>query len=410
MVRTFKYLFFLGIFIQIFFSSCREKDYESTIKKTFIKFWGTSNIDEAKDVFLSNDEDYIISGAIYNYNLEKDLDYGEDVFITKLSQSAVKKWTFTFSDTLDQIATAVTQTKFNQVFAAVTTNKIKKGLNYKQIEVIKIAEDGTLIDSLTYNFDFSLYPTDILYQSDSSIFILGYKSQNNSFDLIPPYDIFLYKINLNLDSIWFRTYGGSNNDIANKMINGPNHNIRIVGSTSSFSSFEQAQSNILVIETDSNGLLVDKITLGNLQNNYGYAICNSETNRVVVAGAMDLNNSKVLMAYKVELYSHKLIWGINFGQKNDYIANTIVNDNENFFIAGSIYFVDNSNSDFMFLKLNQDGDTLWTKTYGAEGNEQALSAILSPLGGYLVVGNSEFKTNQMITTIKLSPDGKLEKY
>jgi len=77
MVRTFKYLFFLGIFIQIFFSSCREKDYESTIKKTFIKFWGTSNIDEAKDVFLSNDEDYIISGAIYNYNLEKDLDYGE---------------------------------------------------------------------------------------------------------------------------------------------------------------------------------------------------------------------------------------------------------------------------------------------------------------------------------------------
>jgi len=194
------------------------------------------------------------------------------------------------------------------------------------------------------------------------------------------------------------------------MINGPNNNIRIVGSTSSFPSFDQAQSNMLVVETDSNGLLVDKITLGNLQNNYGYAICNSETNSVVVAGAMDLNNSKVLMAYKVELYSHNLIWEKNFGKKNDYLATTIVNDNENFFIAGSIYFVDNSNSDFMFLKLDETGDTLWTKTYGAEGNEEALSAILSPLGGYLIVGNSEFKTNQMITVIKLSPDGKLEKY
>ena len=410
MTKALKYLFFLGIFVQISFYSCNEKDYESTIKKTFIKFLGTSDIDEAKDVFLSNDEDYIISGAIYNYNQETDLDYGEDVYITKLSQSAVKKWTFTFSDTLDQVATAVTQTKFNQVFAAVSTNKIKKGLNYNQIEVIKIAEDGTLIDSLTFDFNFSLYPSDILYQSDSSIFILGYKSQNNSFDLIPPYDVFLYKINLNLDSIWFRTYGGVDNDIANKMINGPNNNIRIVGSTSSFSSYGQAQSNMLIIETDSNGLLVDKITLGDLQNNYGYAICNSETNSVVVAGATDLNNSKVLMVYKVELFSHNLIWERKIGEKNDYIANTIVNDNENFFIAGSKYFVDNSNSDFMFLKLNQNGDTLWTKTYGAEGNEEALSAILSPLGGYLVVGNSEFKTNQMITALKLSPDGKLEKY
>lgn len=410
MIRIIKYLFFLGVFIQIFFSSCKEKDYNSTLKKTFIKFLGTSDMDNAKDVFLSNDEEYIISGSIHNYNSETNLNQGEDAFIVKLSQSAVIKWSYTFSDTLDQVATAVTQTKFNQVFATVATNKIKKGLNYKQLEVLKMAEDGTLIDSLTFNFDFSLYPTDILYQSDSSIFILGYKSQNNSFDLIPPYDIFLYKISLDLDSIWFRTYGGTNNDIANKMVNGPNNNIRIVGSTSSFSSFNQAQSNILVIETDSNGLLVDKITLGNLQNNYGYTICNSETNSVVVAGAMDLNSSKILVAYKVELYSHNLIWEKNFGEKNDYIATTIVNDNENFFIAGSVYLVDNSNSDFLFLKLNQNGDTLWTKTYGAEGNEEALSAILSPWRGYLIVGNSEFKTNQMITVIKLSPEGKLEKY
>ncbi len=391
------YIFFIFIILITTIYACKEKNYDIHLKQSFIKFFGTSDMDQAGDIFVTNDKAYLITGST------KHTETSDDIYIAKLSQNGNTQWEVSPKDTLPQVGLAITQTNSNEIFVAAQSQKIHLGVSYQQLEILKYSNSGILLDSTSYYFNFSLKPTDIMFNADSTLYILGNKQQNNYFELVPPFDIFLFKINLNMDSIWFRTYGGENNDIANQMIKSSTDRIDIIGSTSSFANYNQAQSNILIFETDSNGLLRDKITLGNLQNNYGQSLCKATDGAIILAAHTIENGKSILYSAKIQLYTHQKQWEKIFKKDYGIYPTIILNDNDNYFIAGKSQNVDNS--DFFLAKLNNRGDSLWFHTLGTEGNEQILSGVLSPEGGYTIIGTTEFKGNQMISTLKISSDG-----
>jgi len=80
----------------------------------------------------------------------------------------------------------------------------------------------------------------------------------------------------------------------------------------------------------------------------------------------------------------KTIGGLQDDQPN---AMKKTSDN-NYIIAGSTSSFGAGNSDVYLLKVDQNGDTIWTKTYGGSMGDQAHDVIQTSDGGYLVIGST----------------------
>ncbi len=71
---------------------------------------------------------------------------------------------------------------------------------------------------------------------------------------------------------------------------------------------------------------------------------------------------------------------------------TIINDG-NFILAGNTFSSDfdvNNHrglSDFWVIKISPNGDVLWKKTYGREGNETLEDIKQTPDDGFIMVGS-----------------------
>lgn len=64
-------------------------------------------------------------------------------------------------------------------------------------------------------------------------------------------------------------------------------------------------------------------------------------------------------------------------------------------------------SNFYVLKLDSYGDTIWTRTYGGSASDWAFSIALALDGGYVIVGNTySFGAGRLdIYVVKIDADG-----
>ncbi len=81
----------------------------------------------------------------------------------------------------------------------------------------------------------------------------------------------------------------------------------------------------------------------------------------------------------------KTIGGIN----DETIYSFTTSSDDNIIACGYAKSYGNSKGDFWIVKMNFDGDTIWSKTYGANERETAMSIIETNDGNYLIAGVSE---------------------
>ncbi len=84
-----------------------------------------------------------------------------------------------------------------------------------------------------------------------------------------------------------------------------------------------------------------------------------------------------------------VLWTKTYGGIDDDVPNAMIKTNDaNIIIAGSTRSYGAGSKDFYLLKINQNGDTLWTKTYGGISEESAYDVIQTSDGGFFIIGNS----------------------
>ena len=98
-----------------------------------------------------------------------------------------------------------------------------------------------------------------------------------------------------------------------------------------------------------------------------------------------------------------LIWGKTYGGKGDDGFQKIIKDGKNFIIAGDTLSYGKGGSDFWVVKVDEDGNEIWNKTYGSEEND-FLRSIIKTEDGYLLCGIVKEKS----CLIKIGKDGNVE--
>lgn len=195
--------------------------------------------------------------------------------------------------------------------------------------------------------------------------------------------IYLIKLNANGDTTWTKAFGGAFEQNGSKVIQTYDGGYIVVGNTNSYGI---GNIDIYVIKTDSVGDSLWTKTYGGSNIEYGLDIAKTHDSALVIVGttySIDTAGNVYLM--KINLQGDTL-WTKSYGGI-DYDGAGSINGTRDsgFIISGATHSFGLNNTDVYLIKINSIGDTLWTKTYGGTGTESGAVEETSD-SGYIFTG------------------------
>lgn len=281
--------------------------------------------------------------------------------------------------------------------------------------VFKINTEGALQWSKTYGGSADDRATKIINTNDGGFAVIGYTrstdgdvSQNNGF-----YDFWLLKLDASGNMQWEKTYGFSGNDQGQAVIQTTDGGYFLTG----FMDFDgrAAQQTDLnksgnrhgvgefwAIKTDNTGTEQWNQYYGGIDNDRAYDVIQTTDGGFIMVGNtesddFDITNSFGSYDYWVVKIdpSGNLVWQKNYGGSGIEIAYAITKTNDgNYLILGDTRSSDNQvtnpkgNADAWLIKINDNGDLLWQKSYGGSQFDTGRSIIEKPDGNLIIFGTS----------------------
>jgi len=203
----------------------------------------------------------------------------------------------------------------------------------------------------------------------------------SDYHYMQPCDLMLAKLNQFGDTIWVRFWGGSSNDYGYSVVQTADSCFIIAGTTQSFGL---GNSDGWVIKVNPYGDTIWTKTFGGNYNDYLYCIAPAGEDDYVVAGATSSfgNGSDDIWVLKINGDGDTL-WTKCFGQSGPEASFSIKKMTDGGFIVSGYTGSDGPPKSYI-LKLNENGDSIWTRSF--DNQSYAYSITESP-EGYLFVGD-----------------------
>lgn len=201
-------------------------------------------------------------------------------------------------------------------------------------------------------------------------------------------DVYLIKTDALGDTQWTKTYGGDSTDYGFAVRQTMDSGYIIVGGTQSFGA---GLEDVYLIKTDSLGNTQWTKTYGGNSTDYGRSVQQTSDNGYIIAGntysfGEDSFNSFNVYLLKTDENGDTL-WSKIFGGNNDDEGSSVQQTSDGGYIIGG--FTDSFGAgwyDVYLIKTNEDGDTIWTKTYGGSEEDHAYSVQETSNGEFIIAG------------------------
>lgn len=243
------------------------------------------------------------------------------------------------------------------------------------------------------------YSYEVKQTTDGGFIIVGSTSSFGP----DTFSVYLIKTDVNGDTLWTQTYGGSDWDEGYSVEQTNDGGYVVVGSTSSFGA---GSSDVYLIKTDALGNLLWEKTFGGIDADDGRCIKQTVDNGFIIIGYtrnFGVNNYGV---YLIKTNSNgDSLWTKAF--------NVMTNSSFGYSIQQTTdggYIITGYNSFFntlFLIKTDINGDILWTKTFGCSNGN---SVQQTNDGGYVILGSTEcsggiWTGNKNVYLIKTNANG-----
>ncbi len=201
-------------------------------------------------------------------------------------------------------------------------------------------------------------------------------------------DVYLVKTDQAGDTLWTRTFGGDNFDSGYSVRQTSDGGYIIVGSTHSFGA---PSDDVYTIRTDSEGITVWARGYGSSDNDFGRSIRETSDGGFVFVGNTDSFGSGSTDIYLVKVDSlGNPQWMKSYGDTGtDQGSDVEQTADGGYIVAGEIYRSGSGGREAYLVKTDADGDTLWTRTFGGSASDAGSSVRLTADGGYILSGYTE---------------------
>jgi hypothetical protein len=241
---------------------------------------------------------------------------------------------------------------------------------------------------------------------DGNLIIAGYNTTTSK-----GYDATLVLADpTNGDTIWSRRYGGSYSDAFYSVIKSNDAGIIATG----FSNRASAGSpSMVVVITDANGKLIKSKTYGGTYYSQGFCVQAAADSGYVVAGYIQKSSNNDRDIYLVRINdSGDTLWTRTIGAKssdaydtvNDAAYSIIPAPGGGYYLTGSLNGYNQNGGKVFLMKVSASGDSLWARTYGTG---IGYSLTITQDGGVAINGTLEQGTNTDIFLMKTDTAGNM---
>lgn len=391
----------LSVVVLLFSCSKDDNDVLEPID-TYVKYYGNSYVNEAYEMIETSDGGFILAGKTENAISKK------SVFVVKVAANGNEEWSRIYDNTLDEEAKHIANALDGGYILASTQID---NIGNQTIFLTKINSTGIVSWKNSYYVNDSTTIEKVIPTSDNGYLMLANTIKADATNNNPSgkSDILLVKTDLNGVVMWSRQYGGVNDDYGYDLEEKASNGYIVVGSTTSFSEPNQAQQNAFVVEVNLVGTEVGKFTYGGTSNDRGNEI-EVVSDGYLICGETQSNGSGSSDVYyfKIGLNIYTVLFEKVFGGGGIDIGNcvTAISSGE-FLIGGTTESFGNGLFDSYLIKVDASGNEVFSKTYGGVGEEKINDIINLNDNKILLLGTNSLGGNQMISLTKTKEDGEL---
>ncbi|MEE4286168.1 MAG: T9SS type A sorting domain-containing protein [Mariniphaga sp.] len=273
------------------------------------------------------------------------------------------------------IANSITQYNDSYYIVGTTRKTAKSPADYY---VLQLNKNGSLKNEFVFGEIHSDNGNDIIVDEDG-IFVLG-KTWTGGY---PNNDMLLSKLDFNGNRIWKKYYGGERNDLGHKFIKTRNGDFVMAGFNRTVDDF----GDVYLVRTDKNGEIIWENHFGERYIDHGFSVVENEAGELVIAGTKGgfynptstdyLNSDAEIFIIKTDAAGQE-IWQKTYGgTSHDWAKAIIQAPGGGYFVCGSTQSTGAGSFDVFLMKLDEDGNQLWLKTYGGTDWEYGESVQLS---------------------------------
>ncbi|MEZ4888840.1 MAG: gliding motility-associated C-terminal domain-containing protein [Chitinophagales bacterium] len=210
-------------------------------------------------------------------------------------------------------------------------------------------------------------------------------------------DLLMMKIDMNGTIEWSKTYATPFNDFARSTIQ------TIDGG---FASVGETRGNFFVVKTDVNGNLTWAKSIGGGNAERGFSILQNSSGDYFLLGDTQSFGAGLRDLILIKITSNgDLIWAKTYGNQLDEAGFDFLFTDDNALLIGGIETSLSNGFGILILKVNQDGNTLWSRSIDGSNNDH-VDGIVAANNGYILYGHTlSCNANYNNVALKINMDG-----
>ena len=263
-------------------------------------------------------------------------------------------------------------------------------------------DPGDIIWSNSYGSNDTEYAYSVGLTTDGG-YILG--GQTNFFGA-GGNDVYLVKIDAIGDTLWTRAYGGVDSDKCKSVQQCSDGGYIIAGETNSFGA---GNYDVYLIKTDANGDTLWTRTFGGTGIDRAESVKEATDGGYIITGNTGSFGAGGKDVYLIKTDANgDTLWTKTFGAIDDEEGHSVqLTTDGGYIIAGFTESFGAGGRDVYLIKTDANGDTLWTSTHGGTNDDRGYSVQQCNDGSFVISGDTKSSGagNSDFYLVKTDADG-----
>lgn len=375
----------------------------------WVRTYGGRGDDRAYSIRQTVDGGYIIAGYTDSFGAED-----KDAWVFKLNPAGAIEWQKRYGEEGDDLARSIRLTNDGGYVVGGWIYTGGMGFYPDDIWVYKLNSSGDFVwqqfngDVDPHNHStegaYSVVPT-----MDGGYILAGERLINYEPPNAKSFRYNVLKVDAEGQAEWQNFYGSdAHDDRARSIQETSDGGYVVAGSTESYGAGEK---DFWILKLDSDGENVWQKTYGGDQDDYAESIQQTEDGGYIVAGVTESFGAGQTDFWVIKLDEDGDIeWEKTYGGVLDEYAHSIQQTKNNgYIVVGATRSFGEGHLDILVLRLHPNGEIRWQRTFGGFAYESAFEVQQTNEGGFVVIGNTDSfgEGHRDVVVLKFDPNGKI---
>jgi hypothetical protein len=392
----------------------------------------------------TTDGGYIVAGNSVGSSANGDVTGsthgGKDYWIVKFNATGTIIWNKLLGGTGDESASSIQQTTDGGYIVAGSSTSsangdvtgVNHGTSFQDYWIVKLDANGNILWNKLLGGTGSEDASSIQQTTDGGYIVAGTSFSSANGDVtatnhgLPWPDIWIVKLDANGNILWNKLLGGNYDEYALSIQQTTDGGYIVAGTSSSSANGDvtgtshggNVWTDYWIVKLNASGNIIWNRLLGGNYNEVAHSIQQTTDGGYIVAGSSGssangdvtgANHGLPLDDYWIVKLdaSGNILWNKLMGGNDDDIASSIQQTIDGGYIVagysgssanGDVTGVNHGGAgDFWIVKLDANGNIIWNKLLGGNGEDKAYSIRQIANGGYIVAGQTTSSSNGDIT-------------